>query len=33
MRKYGLYQVQAESTFRRRASTVTSWISWVMGLV
>src|SRR5690606_37940215 len=27
-----LYQVNAASTFRRRASTVASWINWIMGL-
>lgn len=32
MKKFGLYKVKAESTFRRRASTVISWISWILEL-
>ncbi|HHV35611.1 MAG TPA: transcriptional regulator [Syntrophomonadaceae bacterium] len=32
MKKYGLYKVKADSTFRRRASTVVSWISWILEL-
>jgi hypothetical protein len=32
MKKFGLYRVKAESTLRRRASTVVSWISWILEL-
>jgi hypothetical protein len=32
MTKSNLYQVGAESTFQRRASTVASWINWVLDL-
>lgn len=32
MKKFGLYQVKAENTFRRRASTVVSWLSWILEL-
>lgn len=32
MRKCSLHQVEAESTFYRRASTVVSWINWILDL-
>lgn len=32
MRECKLYQVEAESTFYRRASTVASWINWILDL-
>lgn len=32
MTKSNLYQVGAESTFQRRASTVVSWINWILDL-
>ena len=32
MAKSNLYQIRAESTFRRRASTVAGWINWILDL-
>ncbi len=32
MRNAGLYHVGSESTYRRRASTVLSWVNWILGL-
>ncbi len=32
MRECNLFQVEAESTFYRRASTVASWINWILDL-
>jgi len=32
MTKSNLYQIGAESTFQRRASTVVSWINWILDL-
>lgn len=32
MKSSNLYQVRAESTFRRRASTVAGWINWILDL-
>lgn len=32
MKKFGLYHVKSDSTFRRRASTVTSWLDWILSL-
>jgi hypothetical protein len=32
MKQSNLYQVQAESTYERRASTVIGWINWILGL-
>jgi predicted transcriptional regulator len=32
MKKCDLYQVEAESTFYRRASTIASWINWILDL-
>lgn len=32
MKKSNLYQVGAESTFQRRASTVASWVDWILDL-
>ncbi len=32
MRVSGLYNVEAETTFRRRASTIISWINWILSL-
>jgi hypothetical protein len=28
-----LYNIESEETYRRRASTVISWINWIMGLI
>ena len=33
MRAAGLHRVGADSTFYRRSSTVTGWISWILGLI
>lgn len=33
MREYGAYHVFADSTYTRRASTVASWINWILGIV
>jgi len=33
MKESNLYQVGAESTFYRRASTVVRWVNWIMGLI
>ena len=33
MRKAGLYRVEAESTYERRSSTITSWTHWILSLI
>lgn len=33
MKQAGLYRVESESTYGRRASTVKGWLGWVLGLV
>ncbi len=33
MKESGLYQVEAESTYQRRSSTVTGWINWILNLI
>jgi hypothetical protein len=32
MKKSGLYNVQKDSTYERRASTVSSWVNWILEL-
>ncbi|MEN6412720.1 MAG: type II restriction endonuclease [Veillonellales bacterium] len=32
MRESGLYNIEAESTYKRRASTVAGWINWILNL-
>ena len=33
MKKYPLFNVKGESTYTRRASTISSWINWVTSLI
>lgn len=33
MKTSNLYNIDSESTFRRRASTVSSWINWILDLI
>jgi hypothetical protein len=33
MKKAGLYKVNSESTYFRRAQTVSAWINWIIGLI
>lgn len=33
MKRADLYNIDAEQTYRRRASTVISWINWILGLI
>ncbi|MBR2207515.1 MAG: hypothetical protein IJ859_01765 [Synergistaceae bacterium] len=33
MRQFGIYNVESEETFKRRASTVKGWISWIISLI
>lgn len=33
MSKSGLYNVNSEATYNRRASTIISWIDWIIGLI
>lgn len=33
MKTSNLYNIDSESTFRRRASTISSWINWILDLV
>lgn len=33
MKNSGLYGVCAENTYLRRASTVTSWVNWILGII
>lgn len=33
MKDSDLYQVEAESTFRRRSSTITGWINWILNII
>jgi hypothetical protein len=32
MKECNLYQIQADSTYNRRASTIASWINWILDL-
>lgn len=33
MKNAGLYKVEANSTFRRRSSTIIAWVNWIIGLI
>lgn len=33
MKKAQLYNINSEKTYRRRASTIISWINWILGLI
>lgn len=33
MKQSNLYKVESDSTFERRASTVRSWIEWIVCLI
>jgi hypothetical protein len=33
MRSSNLYQVESETTYERRSSTIRSWINWILGLI
>jgi len=33
MKKSALYNIDSEETYRRRASTVISWVNWILVLV
>ena len=33
MKASNLYNVNSDSTFRRRASTVLSWVNWILGII
>ncbi|WP_325199108.1 type II restriction enzyme [Oscillibacter sp.] len=33
MRQSGLYRVEADSTYLRRASTVVGWVNWILGII
>jgi hypothetical protein len=33
MKASNLYNVESDSTFERRSSTVKGWLNWVLGLV
>jgi len=33
MKKFGLYNLDSEVTYRRRASTIISWTKWILGLI
>lgn len=33
MKKSELYKIDSDETYRRRASTVISWINWILGLI
>lgn|GEM_PF-1760044 len=33
MKKSDLYNVNSDSTFHRRSSTISSWIDWIMELI
>ncbi|MBO4714825.1 MAG: transcriptional regulator, partial [Verrucomicrobia bacterium] len=33
MKKSNLYKITSESTYLRRASTISSWINWMIGLI
>lgn len=33
MKESNLYHVQSEDTFRRRASTILSWVNWILDLI
>ncbi|MCD8353126.1 MAG: transcriptional regulator [Clostridiales bacterium] len=33
MKEFGVYRVQSDETFERRASTIKSWINWIVSLI
>lgn len=33
MKQSNLYQVGADSTFKRRSSTITGWINWILSII
>lgn len=33
MKTSNLYNINSETTFRRRASTVLSWVNWILGII
>ena len=33
MKKSDLFNVQSEETFKRRSSTIKSWLNWIVGLI
>jgi hypothetical protein len=33
MKRSDLYHIESESTYRRRASTISGWINWMLGLI
>lgn len=33
MKKCNLYKIGAESTFKRRASTISGWVNWILGVI
>lgn len=33
MKRNGLYKVESESTYNRRASTIRGWLEWIVGLL
>ena len=33
MKRSNLFQVEAESTYARRASTITGWIRWILSII
>ena len=33
MKCSNLYQVEAESTYIRRASTISGWVNWILSLI
>lgn len=33
MKNAKLYNIDSEQTYKRRASTVISWINWILGLI
>lgn len=33
MKNAKLYKIDSEQTYKRRASTVISWINWILGLI
>ena len=33
MKEANLYNIEADSTYLRRSSTVVGWINWILGIV
>ena len=33
MKRSNLYNVESDSTYLRRASTVVGWINWILGII